>query len=248
MIHDTFVRGFGKLYFTSLLEDGEGTRVTHDFLGSLAEGCLRQSFYYYKETEGDGKELPFVFGEKQLHSIVVPAIADLTSAFLMEAPANRKWTDHDSDTLEEGSGWVDYWCDYRGVTFFLEFKHGYFSPRSMKLRSRLQKRWENANEQLVEVKDEIRNWISSRGARRIAISFVPYYKQVKANNSIAEDSDHLFRCHEKLQKMLNPTPNWSALCIINEDINDPPFGYENNIFEIYPAVGIYCKVFPIQHD
>ncbi len=47
--------------------------------------------------------------------------------------------------------------------------------------------------------------------------------------------------HKRIINALRPKPEWSALCLLKESINRPPFEYEGGNY-IHPAIGIYGYV------
>lgn len=95
----------------------------------------------------------FCYGELQLHSIIVPAIAKLSSCFIFEYPIQRG--------KQISSGRVDYYCinkegeanEYR---LFLELKYGRQGIPTKKLRARNIDLWQNANKQLDGITQEIK--------------------------------------------------------------------------------------------
>ena len=99
---------------------GAGARVSREFIMKLLKRIVKRSTRYYEET-GDHV---FIYGEKQLHSVVCPSIADITFSYLMEHPSFRKPAGE-----EEYLGNVDYWISYKRYSFLMELKHAYFAYR-----------------------------------------------------------------------------------------------------------------------
>ena len=90
---------------------GDGARVTREFLRKLIQHIVAKSTRYYDETGRVGvPEHVFAYRERQLHSVVCPAIADITACFLVENPLNRKPAGE-----AEYRGSADYWIYYEGL-------------------------------------------------------------------------------------------------------------------------------------
>ena len=84
---------------------------------------------------------PYTFGERQLDSIFLPALADLCHGkVLTEYPVNRVVKHVDGN--EESTGRVDYLCVYKGRTFFIELKHDHDAFRSGVTSDRTKNRWD----------------------------------------------------------------------------------------------------------
>ena len=233
------IKNFGNCHFGSTFGDSEGLRVTNDFLKTLAKNVFQQSLRYYKNQ----KELPFVHREKQLHSVFCPAISKITDSFLMEAPVKRK-ANIEEDGKNESHGWVDYWCEYRGFTYFIEIKHGYYSTHSGKLRGDCLVKWEDANNQLNNVKKEIKDWITDKGAFRISLLFMPFYETNNKTRLIEKLKEHNNFIKDTLSYSKSTKVNWNCLCELHDSIVGP-HEYRNSK-EYHPAVGIYCNVFELQ--
>jgi len=105
------IKAVGEINYISHLLDGQGTRIANDFLSQLVREFSKQCSLYIRATN----EVPFVFRERQLHSILAPAISKITDSFLMEAPVLREWSSISSKQYDDSHGWVDYWCKYRNT-------------------------------------------------------------------------------------------------------------------------------------
>jgi hypothetical protein len=94
------IQNSGKLGIEYSTEDGDGIKVSRDFLNKLIRNIVKRSTKYSDETE----DHIFSYREKQLHSVVCPSIADLTPCCVMEHPLTRK-----PHGEEEYPGKCDYW-------------------------------------------------------------------------------------------------------------------------------------------
>ena len=75
------VRGCGNLHVISR-KDGRGYRLLNKFLKELMTETVRKSYSFYDNT----RYMPFAFKERQLHSVLCPALFDVTGSALMEVP------------------------------------------------------------------------------------------------------------------------------------------------------------------
>lgn len=75
-----------------------------------------------------------MFKERQLHSILAPALSKFTGAFLIESPVNRNWSSISNEDYDDSHGWVDYWCYYRDIVFLIELKHGFISSKTGRVK------------------------------------------------------------------------------------------------------------------
>ena len=234
------IRNVGKINYISSLKDGEGIRVANDFMKLLIEEFSKQSSLYMRNTE----EVPFTYGEKQLHSIIAPALSRITSEFLMESPVKRKWSSEYSADYNDSHGWVDYWCRYRNTSFLIELKHGFIATKSGKVREGVKEDWKKALSQLNVIEEEAKNYIEyCNGVFRLALHVLPLYETV--NNK--ERSELTFKDLVEIQKQvvneLEYPPNWSALWMIHDELIGP---YEYvNTKECYPGVLFMCSLYEI---
>jgi len=114
------INNCGKLGFDFSIGDGVGKRIVKDFSKNLIQNIVKRSTKYFDES--NKKDHIFSYGERQLHSVLCPSIADLTHYYVMEHPVTRK--PHGED---EYSGHIDYWINYRNYSILMELKHCYFA-------------------------------------------------------------------------------------------------------------------------
>jgi len=216
---------------------GHGARVTRDFLRKLLKHIVERAAQYYDETG----EHVFTYRERQLHSVVCPSIADITSSYLIEHPLSRKPT---GDAEYRGN--VDYWIYYRDYSFLIELKHTYFAyRRGDNPRKSIARKFLRALVQLANIrKKECRNLTFGKALIKIALEAVVFYRA-------SEEEDRLKIDVEKrdfkalLGKMVENTElkyksNLRALWVLDERLVEP-VEYEKT-FEIYPAVAFIGNV------
>ena len=229
------VRGFGRVEVESCLRRHRGFVVLNDFLRSLTKRFLIRSRNYWNEAD----ELPYVYRERQLHSVLCPAIADITPYFLAEAPMKRRYSDSNGERTQS-QGWVDYFCHYRDVSVFLEVKHGFHSARKPVVRKYVDRYWRAAAKQQGSIGRHMRHWIEGKGGVRVSLLFLPFYASSKDGEVDRTITDDYLRDRDcEVFAQLKPSPNWSALCICHKDVSGP-YDYDNG-WEEYPALAIYGK-------
>ena len=185
---------------------------------------------------------PFGYREKQLHTVIAPAISKISQSFLMECPVNREWSKKKKN-LKDRMGWLDYWCRYRDYDLFIELKHSYFQY-DKSVRKETQERWLESMNQLSLLKAEATDYGQyCKGVISIALEVVTIYDDIKIkrvipshNKSVLEDMQ------EKCFSKLDPKPDWSGMwCLNRKSVERTYFEYEKST-EVYPAVIMLAKV------
>jgi hypothetical protein len=239
---DEMTGDFGELEIKFGILGGRGANITREFLRRLLHQIITKSTKYYDEARHAGdQDHVFTYREKQFHSVVCPAIADITSYFLIENPLHRKPAGE-----AEYSGSVDYWIYYKNYSFMMELKHTYFAyTRADNPRGTVTERFSEALKQLGDIrKDECRGLTYGNGLRKIALEAVVFYRGSKEENKLKVDiKSEDFRV--LLRKLLRNTElgkrsNLHALWLLNKRLVTP-FEYANT-FEIYPAVAFVGHV------
>ena len=230
------IRDCGELGIDFSNIEGDGARVSRDFLRKLLQRIVKRSTKYYDET-GDHV---FIYREKQLHSVVCPSIADITASYLIEHPLIRKPAGE-----EEYLGNVDYWISYRNYSFLMELKHTYFAYRNAdNPRKNITKKFERAMEQLKNIrKEECRALTDNKGLIKIALQTVVFYKGSRYEIFKDDLRDENFK--DLFKKLVNNTEldrrsNLLSLWVLNERLVEP-VKYKNS-FEIYPAVAFIGNI------
>lgn len=195
-----------------------------------------QSRKYIKATN----EAPFVYGEKQLHSIILPAMTKITDAVLTEAPVARKWSC--AEERDNSHGWVDYWCRYRDVDFLIELKHGFISTKTARPDKHKVQQWLEANKQLDVIEEEAKNYGAySKGTIRVAMSIlVAYDRTTKEEFSTDINPENLFMIRDTTFIGTDIEPNWIGMWELEEDL--PKIYQYNHGIERYPAIFMFCRV------
>jgi len=232
------MRTIGDMYVESRIPDGPGVRITNDFLSRLVKGFAKRTSQYMYAIEG----VPFVQRERQLHSLLIPALSEITAMFMIEFPTKRNWSSVSPREYNDSHGWIDYWCRYRDITFFIELKHGYISSRTGLVNGSLQDSWQEAIKQLNVIENGVDSEKEvSSGVFRIALEIVPIYETVnKGKPKTLGDMDNLFKIQNDCFKELEPPPNWSALWKLHNNLAGPHQFLNKK--ECYPGILFLARV------
>lgn len=240
MIKD--IKGIGSFKFIDNLVDGEGVRTLRRFLQEIT---IKEAEYCVKHIKNVGFP-PFMYTEKQLHTIITPAISDISDAFLLESSVNRKWTTINNE-MDDSHGWVDYWCLYKDYNYYMELKHGFVSYRSAIIRQSVKNEWEIACDQLNVINDEINEQKQyAKGIFKIVYHVLPIYIGAKNKDNLEFDKEKMFNIQKiAIKGISDKVPaNWSCIWILDDELTDYyefKFGCEK-----YPAVLILSNVSEIQ--
>jgi hypothetical protein len=226
------MKTLGKVVTISKLDDGEGVRVTKDFLAKVTKN-LFQNIKNYCDIVN---ELPVCYQERQVLSLIGSAIQKVSPAFLGELPVRR------SDLLDRNSdshGWVDFWAAYRNTNYFIEVKHGFYSYRSKKLRSDVEKKWDEAVNQLNSSKLELEKNGIYKNNFLISLMVMPFYVTANGSEEIEFSFEEVKECNSSISKQIKS--NWSCLCYLHKEYVGP-YDYMKSR-EYHPAIGVYARVF-----
>jgi hypothetical protein len=229
------IQNSGKLGIEYLTEDGDGIKVSRDFLNNLIRNIIKRSTKYFDET---GDHI-FIYREKQIHSVVCPSIVDLTPCCVMEHPLTRK--PHGD---EEYSGKCDYWISYRNYSFVMELKHCYFAYRNANApRQEISNKFNKCIQQLKSIKkEECRNLSINKGMIRIALQTLVFYRgsQNELSYDDLEEQDFEDDFEQLIQNSDLEKSNVRSLWLLNKRLVKS-FKYDNGN-EIYPAVAFIGKI------
>ena len=229
----------GEMKFTDELKDGKGIRIARSFLQDLAIGFAKKSRKYFDVTS----DLPYVYTEKQLHSILIPIIDKLSEAFLVEKPTERK------KVIEKSShGWIDYWVNYKNIIFLIELKYscnGY--SNISKLRNSSLKEWINANKQLDEIPNPKAFALNNETVIKIALQFnLTYTGSKKIQEFSIEDCIEVGDKIKASMAKEKLKPDFISNWYVHEDMIGP-YEFEDDYQERYPYIHMFAKINQVSH-
>lgn len=235
------INNCGKLGFDFSIDDGVEKRIVKDFLENLIQNIVKRSTkYFYANRE----EHIFSYGEKQLHSVVCPSIADLTYYYVIEHPVTRK--PHGED---EYSGHIDYWIHYIDYTILMELKHCYFAYNNSNPNKRISKKFNESLKQLNDVKmNECRELRENddEGLIKIALQTIVFWQGSKnhISNKDLKDKDFEEKFDQLILKSDLNKSNFKSLWLLHDKLIKS-VKFDKNYFELYPAVAFVGKVYDV---
>jgi hypothetical protein len=237
------INGVGKLRINEKIDKKDGMIVTKDFLEKVVREFIRRAV----KTMDVVEYCPFATRERQIHSLLAPAISKIVDVFEMESRVDRAWNKIYSDS-ENSHGWLDYWCYYRNRSFFVELKHDYISYINQGIRKSLKGRWKLAIEQLQAVaKNAKLSALDCEGTVRIAFCIIPLFFKVSPKRNKQINEEGLYNIQDYVMENLgieSKNPNWSAMWVLPKKYSEKNFQY-TDCEERYPAVIFAAYVFDV---
>jgi len=227
----------GRIVERSQIPRGSGSVHLRKFLSESSMEFIKLCAKYYDEVKA---EFPFIHGERQLNSVLLPAFSIVSNATLAEQPVYRR----KKKTNILNSGRLDYWVLYKSNIILAETKHGWAALDSKTVRKESRDKWNDAVIQIQNIpQSELRDLSDpDRNLFNMAYMVVPFYKSSNDSEKLANikiDSDFLV---ENLVVNLIPRPNRIFAWELNRKNYLKPIEYEGSQFEIYPLVVILALV------
>jgi hypothetical protein len=232
------ITGCGELGIEFKGISGLGEKVTKEFLSELIEKVVRQMVKYYDDT-GD---YVFAYGEKQLHSVICPSIAGITSGFVMEHPLERK-----PPGEQKYTGHVDYWLSHRKISYLIELKHAYLAIARDIPRKSIATKLSRAIRQLKDVPESERMFLSeyNKTLVEIALEVVTFFRSSESTKKVDDiktgaikDAFKNMTGYPSIQRKLNMQSLW---LLDRKKVKPIEFA---NYAQIYPAVAFIGSIFP----
>lgn len=227
------LRNTGYLATESKLPRGRKFKTAANFLAQVVEEFAQVSSQYFRLSG----ELPFTYGERQINSALLPAIAKVAEAALAEMPVPRKIK------RRTGYGWADYWAFYESVDFLIEVKHGWHAVTRHRLRKATVEAWHSLSQQLSSLPSEIKAYTLTDQPLKMALLVVPCYQGSKyAENLQSLDRDDTVELFDFIQNELDkPIPNWRGLWHLHQELQEP-FSLDDDGHELYPCVAFMAYI------
>ena len=226
------IREAGKMSFNDTIMDGAGRRNAKKLLKDLSIEFAKRSRVFF-DASGD---LPYIYREMQLHSILVPILWDTNDLVMTELPVDRL-SDIDKD---KQYGWVDYLVKKGNTIFLIELKHSYFGYTSDKLRKSSLNEWKTAIDQINNIDNPKQFKIHNNdNIVAIALNIITTYSSNFDKSNSIEESVKIY--NDKIKQTLgSEKPNFVANWSVHKDMLE---NYEYiNGHECYPYVHIIAKV------
>jgi len=229
------IRECGSLYVNSDLEDGRGIRKTKRLLQEIVILFAKEVKKYHNLVE----EFPFNYNERQIHSILFPAIQKTGSVVFLEQPIKRKYRGQNPKY-----GWIDYWARKENTTYLIEVKHSMYSLRSRNLDQTTRTRWKEGIDQInsIPVSEAKELGLDNSEIFLITMMILPFWKGSSDKKKLvpSEKEEVLAVFSDEIMAKLNPKPNWGAVWYLHDELQEPKDF--SNWYELYPAVSIQCLI------
>jgi hypothetical protein len=204
------------------------------FLQSITETFAQKCIKFYNLVG----QLPFIYRERQIQSILLPAIDKVARAVMVELPVRRERI--------EGvfSGRLDYVVFYEEFVFLIELKFAWISASKQEIRKETKEAWLDARRQLKAIS---KSEVTDRGYDpekflKIALLVVPCYKSSKDQGKLKfMNESKAIEIHKTLVSNLNPMPNLSCIWALDESLQKV-HEYAGGRKEIYPCVAFLTEV------
>ena len=127
-------------------------------LGGVLERSIDSFARYSRKHYTQMQELPFTYQERQLPTVLFPALLQAAEGVSLEQPIDRrKRAQGDSG----GHGWLDYWVEQGDTVALLESKHGWINSGTGVVKKALVRKWLKALEQVNLLEPEIGDLVTS---------------------------------------------------------------------------------------
>lgn len=172
---------------------------------------LHKNNYYFS---------PIAYGERQLNSLLFPAIKSSSKGAIFDFPLNRKHKYRRRDKYS--LGWVDYcvWYDSNRMALF-EVKHDWLSCNSKRIRENTTHKWKSIRKQLKSIDNKnIRRYILKQSISGAKVSKVSLLIVTLYSRRIIEpiDESKVQEIIDDAERKLKPKTNWHAFWLLPERI------------------------------
>lgn len=222
-----------EIDFRDTFEDGVGVRSARQFLQNTIEYFVEESFKFHKHWG----EFPFIYSEKQVNSVITPAIYKCTENIWLEQPFKK---------TGNNQRFLDIATTKGKNIYLIELKHSWNSKIDG-VAKYTDKEWEKAIEQISDIN---RRTIGAHfnykeyTVFKIALMVMPTYLSSETQHSILnlsakEYTDMLFEEYERYTAKKNKA-NFIGSIKIKE-----PMKYEHEYFngnQIYPFISFVARI------
>jgi hypothetical protein len=222
-----------EIYTKDFLKDGNGVRSTRKFLQTIIKLFAEESFQFYDYWG----EFPFIYSEKQVNSVVIPAIHKYTNNIWLEQPFKK---------TKGNQRFLDIATTKGKNIYLIELKHSWNSKNN-NIAKYTDNEWEKAIEQIKDINREtIGNYFNYEDYNifKIALMVMPTYISNKINHNILNLSalEYTKKLIYEYQQYLDQ--NYQANFIGTIKITNP-LKYEHeflNMKQLYPFISFIAKI------
>jgi hypothetical protein len=234
-----------KSYWTKLEENGyvrttnlTGFNLPGLFLKSAMNDFVESCGQYFKIMQ----EFPFIFGERQTNSILLPSFSRVSKIAFIENPVSRK------KGRKNASGRLDYWILYKNAVILMEVKQTWISYNSCKVRKELINLWNSALSQLSKIPDQdCKDLVGdAKESYQIGLVILPaYINSINKTNlhpiPIDEIKNQSSIINNEVLQSLRPQPNLYFNWAMSTKLQKVQ-SYDEDDNEIYPLISAFSYV------
>lgn len=226
------IRNCGYLHTEYNFSNSSGMRNARAFLSEISEHFSKLCANYFDRVG----ELPFVYRERQISSIMISSIAKSSDALLSEQPVERTFED------KKYTGHLDYWVLYGNTVFLIELKHAWLSASKIKTTKKAKDVWRDALKQIESINSDTAKSLAygKLNPVKVALMVLPFYISCSNNG---KDLDAIGKATGEnistMLKKLSPDRNFISIWNLHERLQSP-FYYENRK-EIYPYLAMVAR-------
>jgi|SRR3989338_4330062 len=189
--------------------------IAKNFLENVMKELKYEIKDFFKQTKGD--DLPTIYGEKQFHSVLFPALYHCSDIIMLEQPTQRKQREN-----KNSHGWIDYWVYLKkeNIDFIIEVKYALHSVNSESVPKWLQGRWENSIKQIEDLprKDTREFSLSNKPPVKIALLFLQTFENNVKNDFEKLENEYIKGHFNEISSNLNPQPNFNSVWLYPQEM------------------------------
>ena len=131
------------IVLSDTLDDGKGIRNLRKFFMKVMKNFAEESFVFYKYWD----EFPFVYRERQVNSVLIPAIHKYTNTIWLEQPFKKQNID---SKIYDDQRFLDIVTTDKKNIYFIELKHS-FTSNTKKIIQKTDIEWDTAIDQISNI-------------------------------------------------------------------------------------------------
>lgn len=224
--------GSGKFIVIKHGLKGPASKSAPKFLESVHKLFIKKCTNYFNITY----DRAFYYSELRTHSVLLPAIAQISDAILVEHPINKG----------ERSGRVDYFVLSGNQIYLIELKQGWLAYNTANPTNDICSKWQNAIGDLNDISwdDAFSLYPSIPTVAKISLMVTPMYESSNDETVLYNKSyppDIILEKFTSFSDKLKPKPNWTAIWSLN-DKQEQTIQVKSGRFERYPAVALIAYI------
>lgn len=222
-----------EIHTEDLLKDGDGIRGTRKFLQSIIKLFAEESFEFYNHWG----EFPFIYSEKQVNSVITPAIHKYTGNIWLEQPFKK---------AKNNQRFLDIATTKGKNIYLIELKHSWNS-KDEGVAKYTDSEWEKAIEQISDInRKTIGDYFNYNDYNvfKIALMVMPTYISSKTKHEILDMSANEYTNILSEEYERYRAQKYKANFIGSIKIKNP-IKYEHKFIngnKIYPFVSFIARV------